>query len=104
MKESELRNHAICSLCGNKIGTTGLPLFWTVNIKRHGILMDAVQRQSGLTAMLGGNAAIASAMGADEEMTQELDSVDLTVCEKCGKRWDLIGRWNPCPRLQPGCG
>ena len=66
------------------IGHTGLPLFWTVKIERHGILMNAVKRQDGLTALLGGNPYIASVMGADEEMTQSMTGeVKITVCETC---------------------
>ena len=37
MKEAELRRYATCSLCGQKIGHTGLPLFWTVTIERFGV-------------------------------------------------------------------
>ncbi len=37
MKERELREHATCSLCRQKIGHTGLPLFWVVRIERFGI-------------------------------------------------------------------
>ena len=53
MKERELRLHATCSLCRQKIGHTNLPLFWTVRIERHGIDMRAVQRQTGLAMMPG---------------------------------------------------
>lgn len=85
MKEDELRTHAKCSICKKLIGHTGLPLFWTVKIERHGIKMDVVRRQDGLTAMLGGNAQLAHVMGTDEEMTMPLldAPIELTVCEEC---------------------
>lgn len=83
MRESELRKHAVCSACRNKIGHTGLPLFWTVRAERHGIKVDAVKKQAGLTMMLGGNAMIAAAMGPDENMTEVVDSAELTLCEQC---------------------
>jgi len=83
MKENELRKHAQCSICKKGIGHTGLPLFWTVKIERIGIKMDAVRRQDGLAMMLGGNSILAQAMGADEDMTQTMESVELTVCETC---------------------
>jgi len=83
MKERELRQHATCSLCEEKIGHTGLPLFWRVKIERFGIDMRAVQRQTGLAMMLGGNAAIAAAMGPDEDLAAVIDEVTLTVCETC---------------------
>ena len=84
MKEKELRKHATCSVCGRPIGHTGLPLFWTVKIERHGIKMDVVRRQDGLTAMLGGNAMLAEVMGTNEDMTEPvMEPVELTVCETC---------------------
>lgn len=83
MKEKELREHATCSKCKKSISHTGLPLFWTADFERHGILIDAVKRQDGLTAMLGGNAMLAHAMGTDEEMTQLMDSKSITLCETC---------------------
>lgn len=83
MKERELRQHATCSLCKEKIGHTGLPLFWRVKIERFGIDMHAVQRQTGLAMMLGGNAAIAAAMGPDEDLAKVIYEVTLTVCEDC---------------------
>lgn len=90
MKERELRQHATCSLCRQKIGHTGLPLFWTVKIEHFGIDAAAVQRQQGLAMMLGGNGALALAMGPDEEMTMPMmDPVTLTVCERCAVSGDL---------------
>ena len=84
MKEKELRKHAICSQCGKPIGHTGLPLFWTLEIDRHGIKLDAVKRQDGLTALLGGHAGIAQVMGTDEEMTEKMmDTKRITLCETC---------------------
>jgi hypothetical protein len=41
LKESELRKHAVCSLCKKKILANGLPFFWRVKIERFG-LMHAV--------------------------------------------------------------
>ena len=84
MREDELRKHAICSICGKKIGHTGLPIFWTVRIERHGVDLAAVGRQGGLTAFLGGRADLARIMGPNEEMTVSLmDPVELTLCEEC---------------------
>ena len=83
MKEKELRENAVCSVCKQKIGKSGLPVFWRVTVERHGIKADAVQRQTGLGMMLG-NPYLASVMGPDEEMTIPLmDTVKLTVCESC---------------------
>lgn len=84
MKEKELRECSTCGICGNKIGKSGMPMFWRVRIERLGLKLDAIQRQTGLAMMLGGHGGIAAAMGPDEEMTVPLgDPVTLTVCETC---------------------
>ncbi len=83
MKEMELRKHAVCSICGKKIGHTGLPLFWVVEFKRYGINLDALKKQDGLTAMLAGHAALANLMGPDEPMAECIAEAKLTFCEKC---------------------
>ena len=53
MKESELREHAYCSLCGNKIGHAGVPMFWRVKFERFALNLDAMKRQQGLAMMFG---------------------------------------------------
>ena len=84
MREKELRENTDCNLCKQKIGKSGISMFWIVKIERHGIKMDAVNRQQGLTMMLGGEAMLAQVMGADEEMTMPMiDPVKLTICETC---------------------
>lgn len=83
MKEEELRKRSTCAICHQKIGECGMPTFWTVTMKRHIIDMGAVQRQTGLAMMLGGNGLLAAHMGPNEEMSQEVTSVDITVCESC---------------------
>jgi hypothetical protein len=82
MKEAELRKHATCALCGNKVLAAGMPLFWRVTVERFGIDMQAARRQQGLGLMLGG--ALAMHMGPDEDMAKPMmDAVMLTVCESC---------------------
>ena len=47
-------------------------------------LQFAVQRQTGLAMMLGGNGILASVMGPDEDMAEPMmEPVRLTVCENC---------------------
>ena len=82
MKEKELRKHAKCSECGKGIGHTGIPLFWTVKAVRWGLKADALRRQQGLTMMMG-NAALAAAMGPDEDLAEKVTSHDITLCEEC---------------------
>ena len=91
MKEMELREHAKCDLCGQFVVASGVPLFYRVSVERFGILLDAVNRHQGLTMMLGGNALVANAMGADEDMAKPMmPKVSVTVCEKCSTEDNCI--------------
>lgn len=82
MKESQLREHATCSLCKNKIGASGIPMFWVVSIERFGLDAGACQRQQGLGMQIG--ATLAKVMGPDEDLAiPVMDKLTLTVCEKC---------------------
>ena len=72
MKEMELRAAAVCGFCHEKIDNSSMPLFYRVRIERHGIKLDAVNRQTGPTMMLGGSARLAQVMGCDEEMTMPM--------------------------------
>lgn len=90
MKETELRNHAECSLCSKKIGESSLPLFLTVTVKRYGLKPDALQRQQGLAMMLGGSALIANAMGMDEDLAEVIDTNTLTICHDCSMDPDSL--------------
>lgn len=93
MKEAELRKHTKCSICGRKLGETSMPLlFWVVKARRYGVDLAAVQRQTGLTMMLGGSASLAQIMGPDEGMAKPLtDEVALTICEECAYTGSCIG-------------
>lgn len=84
MKEQELREHAVCSLCKRRIGEAGVPIFYRLQIDTFGLDLNALQRQQGLTMQLGGNAALAAAMGPDQEMAHPVgDTATLTVCQQC---------------------
>ena len=84
MKEKELRKHANCDLCRQKILAGGIPLFYRVTIERFGVLLKSVERQQGLTMMLGNSAVLASVMGADEDMAKAvMEPLTITVCESC---------------------
>lgn len=86
MKESELRQHSACSVCGMEILHAGLPLFWRVTVERFGIDMQAAKRQTGLGMMLGSH-ALAAVMGPDEDIAVPLmEPKVLTFCEPCALR------------------
>lgn len=82
MKEQELRECAVCAVCGQPFGASKLPMFWRVKLVRHGVDMRAIQRQDGLGAVLG-HSGLAGVMGPDETMTKVLSSREITVCETC---------------------
>jgi hypothetical protein len=83
MKQAELRKHSTCDVCHEKVGHTGLPLFWRVTVERFGIDMRAVRRQDGLAQFIG-SSAIAAAMGPDPDMAKPLmDPTAVTLCESC---------------------
>ena len=83
MRESELRAHTHCSVCGQPVGRSG-PLLWTVRIEQHGIKIPTIRRQDALCAMLGGHARLAQVMGVDEEMTElMIGPIVVTICESC---------------------
>ncbi|MFA4971795.1 MAG: hypothetical protein WC683_04230 [bacterium] len=89
MKQDELRKHSKCSNCGKVITHTGLPLFWTITIERHGIKVNTLIRQGGLAALLG-SAELARVMGTDEDVTQQMmDPVTVTLCEPCATEKQL---------------
>lgn len=84
MKERELREHAVCTLCGERIGHTGLPMFWTVKITRWGLDHGALERQTGREMAMGGHVLLAQLMGPNEDMAKPImDEVEITVCETC---------------------
>lgn len=84
MKEMELRKHAKCDNCHERIMAAGIPLFYRLKVQRFGVLMPAVQRNAGLAQFFGGNAMLANVMGADEDMAQSVSEEYLiTLCEKC---------------------
>jgi len=92
MREGELRASAICGVCNEKIGTSGLPFFWRINACRHAVKFDAINRLQGLTMFYQGNPVIASVMSGDEDLTEIILSFEFSVCETCAaeKRFSLL--------------
>ena len=76
-----------CARCGKGVMHTGLPLFWTVEIQRHGVDAGAVQRRHGLETFFGGGssgALLAGVMGPDEDITRPITNpLQLFICEDC---------------------
>lgn len=84
MKQEEFRKHTKCSLCGNGIAKSGLPLFSVVTFQRYGLDVGAIKRQDGLSALMGGHHALAAVMGPNEDMAKPIGGPsESTVCETC---------------------
>ena len=84
MKEKNSESTPPVACAEEKSWLGGIPLFYRVTIERFGVRLNAIERQQGLTMMLGGSAVLAAVMGPDEDMTQPLmEPLVLTVCENC---------------------
>lgn len=83
MNTNELLARAKCSVCQKGAAHTGVPLFWTISVDRHGLKPDAIRRHDGLVMMMG-SSRLAEVLGPDEEMTVPMmQTVKLTICETC---------------------
>lgn len=92
MKQDELKKHTKCSMCGEGIARSGLPLFSVVTFQRYGLNMQAIRRQDGLSAFIG-HSEIASVMGPNEDMAKPIGGpVKSTVCETCLMKPYLLAR------------
>ena len=91
MKRDELLELVKCCVCKNPFGSSGLPFFYKITIERYGVDVDAVRRQDGLAAILGGNKILAGVMGPDEDMASLVDGPKtFTVCETCSLDQQVI--------------
>lgn len=84
MKERELRDVAVCNICGQRFGGTGAPLFYRVRVQRYALDLDACNRQNALGMMLNG--PLAMAMGPDEDLANKIWDFEITVCEQCSTK------------------
>lgn len=78
-----------CCRCGRGVMHAGMPLFFRITIERMGIDARAVQRQAGLEMMLGGHAAIAHAMGPNDDIGLPIgDAGKGLICHGCAMDFD----------------
>lgn len=88
MKERELRQHAACGVCGQKIGKA--PVFYMVSVEHFVFDRAAIQRQTGLEMMMGGNTALAQAFSPDDDLAQRLEEPRrFSVCLSCATSPDV---------------
>jgi hypothetical protein len=73
-----------CAYCGKGVAHSGVPMFYRVTIERMGIDARAVERQTGLEMMLGGNAMLANVMGPDADIGIPIGEADKgLLCAEC---------------------
>ena len=73
-----------CAICQQGMMHTGLPVFYRLHIETMGIDIKAVDRQVGFERFMGGNAALAYHMGAQEEMAKPIyEGTTLLLCHAC---------------------
>lgn len=75
-----------CALCLKPVGHNGDILFYRVSYERFGWERGAVMRRQGLETMFGGTsgaAALAGAMGPDEDLAVSLGHKEFLVCDPC---------------------
>lgn len=84
LKERDL---APCAACGKHHDA---PVFYRVTVEHYAMDLSAMQRQIGLGMMMGGNAAIASIMGPDEDMAKRLTATRVILCLDCATRLPVL--------------
>lgn len=85
MRGANMKQHEIkpCALCGKGIMHDGNMTFYRVRVERTVVNLGAVRRQAGLEMMVG-NAAIAHALGPNEDIATTFNGPhDAFVCETC---------------------
>lgn len=80
-----------CAVCRMRLMTASpLGIFWRVSAERLIIDRKALSRESGLEAMLGGSAALASAFSPEQSFAQTLNpSREMLICDACVIRCDF---------------
>jgi hypothetical protein len=71
-----------CVLCKRNPMHHGLPLFFTLTVRRLGVPLRDIQRHLGLAGMLG-SLPLANVMGVEPEAQAIAEAIEVTVCEPC---------------------
>jgi len=81
LKQRDLK---ACAICGQGLMHNNQPHFYQLSVSQYVIDMRAVGRQHGLEMMLGDAAALAQALGPDDDMAKRVAHCpDLNVCADC---------------------
>lgn len=84
LKERDL---APCAACGKRHEAL---VFYRVTVEHYAMDLAAMNRQVGLGMMMGGNAAIAAALGPDDDMAKQLDKSIVILCLDCATRLPVL--------------
>jgi len=76
-----------CGACGKQHEA---PVFYRVTVETYAMDIAAMQRQIGLGMMMGGNMAIAAALGPDDDMAKQIDTSTITICLDCATRLPVL--------------
>lgn len=80
----KLREFEKCASCGRGMAAAGIH-FYRVEVEQLVLDQPAIQRQHGLEMMLG-DAALASALGPDEDLAVSVGKGQGLLCAECGLR------------------
>lgn len=87
IKQREIKK---CGMCGRGIMECGSQIFYAIEVKQCILDLRAIARQNGLELMLGGNAAIAAAMGPDEDLAKEMFKEEKWICFDCSLKSTMV--------------
>lgn len=76
------RDFKPCACCGKGMAGGGVH-FYRVKIEQLILNPGAIQQQHGLEMMIG-NAAIAQAMGPDNDLATPFATAEVLICGECG--------------------
>lgn len=82
-----------CVSCGLGVANGNVIAFFRVKVEHFVLNVGAIQRQSGLEQMLGGNAALAFHMGPQEDIAMCATEVTGLVCQHCLMKLSAAAMW-----------
>lgn len=86
------RDFAPCALCGRGVAACGHVHFYRVRMEQFVFDANAIRRQHGLETMLGQAAALAQALGPDEDLAKRVSVTEQLVCGECALTSDALSR------------
>lgn len=83
LKEEELIKHVTCVLCRKPIAHSGVPIFYTLQLKQYALDTYAIKQRDALTQFIG-SSVVANAISPSVELALEMnDSKPKAICLRC---------------------